>query len=236
MVNFFRYRFLCFFPSSIYVFEHNNVDSAELSDIYEHFSYFLSRYLTASGELVELTTDEMKDIIYTQNNNIEHFSYNINAIRECAEQIILDSDSDKNLVISSTSENNFIATCYDSINCTHINGYDNTDALDWGYAVGEALAGMTAQINFYGGKYHMDLKYYLIDTYEFPSHWTKEDHEDSLTKTLHGFHEAAFAKEYKIIGCYEISFEWEKGEILLEENYNPNIKVDVDALNEEPIN
>lgn len=94
---------------------------------------------------------------------------------------------------------------------------------------------MTAQVYFSEGKYHMDLKYYLIDTYEFPYHWTEEDHNDTFSEILHGLHEAAFAKEYIINGCYELSFEWKKGDILLEEYYNSSIKVNVDSLSSDPL-
>lgn len=76
----------------------------------------------------------------------------------------------------------------------------------------------------------MDLKYYLIDTYEFPYHWTEEDHDDFINKYFHELHEARTAKEYKIIGCYQESFEWKKGEILYPDDY---IEI---VLNEEEYN
>lgn len=41
----------------------------------------------------------MKKIIYTQNHNIEHYSLNINAIRECAEQVLKQSDENKDIYI-----------------------------------------------------------------------------------------------------------------------------------------
>ena len=95
--------------------------------------------------------------------------------------------------------------------------------------------GSVAEVYYENDKYYMNLKYYLIDTYEFPYHWTDYDNKDSLSRMAHGLHEAGYAKEYRIIGCLENTFEWSKGEILLEDLYNKNIKVDIDALNKEPL-
>lgn len=107
--------------------------------------------------------------------------------------------------------------------------------MDWGYAIGEALGGMTAKVYYSNGRYHMDLKYYLIDTYEFLYHWTEEDHDDFINKYFHELHEARTAKEYKIIGCYQESFEWKKDNKIYEAYYNPKIRIDKDKLNANPL-
>lgn len=211
----------------VHIFE--NTDKWEFKLTYKNFSRFLFNYssdLGVMGQTITLSQDEMKNIIYSQKNNTEHYVYNLNQVKHCIEQII-DNDNNKNncINISTTSENNFLVCCYDALSCSHTGGYDNPIALDWGYSTGESLGGMTAQAYIEDDIYHMNLKYYLIDTYEFPYHWSEEDHEDSLTRFVHGLHEAGKAKEFKIIGCYEESFEWKKGEFLYKDSYNPNIKI-----------
>ena len=218
------------------LFESGSTEDIQWTDIYEKFNFFLNHYLIMKGKLKNISSNDMENIIYSQNNNIEHYVYNINAMKQCAKQILKENDSYNSKIISTTSNSNFMVACYDGPNCKHHpKQYDNSDALDWGYAIGEALGGMTAEVYYENDKYHMNLKYYLIDTYEFPYHWTELDHKDFVTRMAHGLHETGYAKEYRIIGCLENTFEWSKGEILFEDLYNENIEVDIGALNEEPL-
>lgn len=222
-----RYAYFAGMTPLVHIFE--NTDKWEFKLTYKNFSRFLFNYssdLGVMGQTITLSQDEMKSIIYSQKNNTEHYVYNLNQVKHCIEQIINNDNNKNNCInISTTSENNFLVCCYDALSCSHTGGYDNPIALDWGYSTGESLGGMTAQAYIEDDIYHMNLKYYLIDTYEFPYHWSEEDHEDSLTRFVHGLHEAGKAKEFKIIGCYEESFEWKKGEFLYKDSYNPNIKI-----------
>ncbi len=224
------------FSPILQLFESGSTENKQWTDVYEKFNFFLNHYLIMKGKLKRISSNDMESIISSQNNNIEHYVYNINAMKQCAEQVLKENDSYNSKIISTTSNSNFMVACYDGPNCKHHpKQYDNSDALDWGYAIGEALGGMTAEVYYENDKYHMNLKYYLIDTYEFPYHWTELDHKDFVTRMAHGLHETGYAKEYRIIGCLENTFEWSKGEILFEDLYNENIEVDIGALNEEPL-
>ena len=232
--GFYAGRVLCY-TSLLQLLQFENTEDKQMTDIYEKFDKFLNHYLVKNGKLMKISSEDMSDIILTQENNIEHFVYNVNAIKSCAEQVIKENDTINSKIISSTSGNNFMVACYDGPNCSHPKKYDNSDALDWGYSIGEALGGMTAEVCYNNGKYHMNLKYYLIDTYEFPYHWTVDDHEDTITIWAHGLHEAGFAKEYRIIGCLEQEYEWEKGEVLFEDFYDKKINLSSDTLNADPL-
>ncbi len=213
----------------------DSTENIDWTDTYEKFDRFLNHYLVKNGKLMEISSEDMWNIISTQKDNMEHYFYNVNAMKNCVEQVLKENNNPNTKIISSTSGNNFIVACYDGANCTHSQNYSTSDALDWGFAIGEALGGMTAEAYFENGTYHMNLKYYLIDTYEFPYHWTDDDHEDMITIMAHGLHETGYAKEYKIIGCYEKTFEWKKGETLFEGMYNEKLKIFTDSLNAEPL-
>ena len=70
---------------------------------------------------------------------------------------------------------------------------------------------MTGKVSMQNGIYHATIKYYLIDTYEFPVHWNIDLRKDILNVLTHNLHECGLAKEYKIIGEYTVNISWEKG-------------------------
>lgn len=80
----------------------------------------------------------------------------------------------------------------------------------------------------------MNLKYYIIDNYEFAYHW--EEYEGNLTtedKAGHRLHETGTGNEYKIIGVYEDFIRWEAGETLYQNDY-AEIKLDEEKYNAGP--
>lgn len=178
------------------------------------FSRFLLYYLSIEGETLQLTSNEMYSIIFGQKSNEEHYWYNINQLMDAVEEIVmLDGSSDERIYISTTSGNNFKCACYKGNNChNHGLGYDDSMAANWGYAVGEALCAMTAEVYVSNNQYCMNVKYYLIDNYEFPVHWNSDDAVDPLDVQAHILHEQGRAKEYKIVGIYDTFVMWSKGE------------------------
>ena len=127
---------------------------------------------------------------------------------------------DENYVnISTAGTNDFKVACYKQQNCNHnvFYNYDDSYALNWGFAIGESLGGMTGKVRKNGNQYTMFFKYYLIDTYEFASHY------DSTPSWIdingHIIHEAGFAKEFKVLGCYSGAVTWEKGDIFMKDDY-----------------
>jgi len=56
-----------------------------------------------------------------------------------------------------------------------------------------------------------------------------------INKYFHELHEAGTAKEYKIIGCYQKSFVWEKGNKIYEEYYKSDLKANKENLNADPL-
>ncbi len=187
-----------------------------------NFGYFLDYYLSNTGVTLHLSKENMEQIIYSQKNNREHFSYNINQLARAAEQVVVNNNTTQGTkwYISSKPNNYFKCTCYKGINCSH-NGtvYDNAVAADWGYAIGESLCAMEGVVYNNSGTYTMNVKYYLIDTYEFPVHWSETDAQNKMSKDLHHLHECGYAKEYRIIGVYETQIVWRKGDVLHSDEY-----------------
>ena len=194
-----------------------------------NFSKMLSHYLGNTGNIYYLDNDDMAGIIYSQKNNYEHMVYNVQQFKSAAEEIVV---NDGEAYISTSGGNDFKVACYKAINCqNHIagKGYDDSLAANWGYAIGEALGGMTGKVSLNNGVYHAKIKYYLIDTYEFPVHWDSNLKDDDFNIWAHDLHECGLAKEYKIIGEYSINISWEKG--TQEVDYTP-IRLSGDYLDE----
>ena len=210
---------------------------------YEHivsvkFSQFLAWYLWANGDTLYLSNDEIYSTIWSSQQNIEHYSYNVNQLRAVAESIVTEKNDLSNPVILSTKSSSlFKACCYKGNYCDGANHnvrYDDTTALDWGYAWGEALCAMTAEASMVNGEYFMKIKYYIIDNYEYAYHW--EEQEGNLSffdKAGHRLHEAGIGHEYKVIGVWEDAVKWKTGEVLYPENY-VDIILDEDKYNAGP--
>lgn len=200
-----------------------------------NFSKLLNRYLSGYGETKYLTDEEMFSIIFGQKRNKQHYSYNINQLKKAAEQTAMLNNSSTPIYISTTPDNNFKCTCYKAHNCIPhtMTIYDDSVAADWGYSIGESLCAMQAEVYTTESYYYMNVKYYLIDTYEFPTHW------DATANTFfdivgHGLHESGNAKEYKVIGVYEDFVKWEKGEIVYENDYI-DITINTEAYDTPPL-
>ena len=165
----------------------------------------------------------MIQIIFNQKSNQEHLESNIYNLKIAAEEMC--PKDGKEIYISTSGGNDFKATCYKHIACNHIgSNYDNVIALDWGYAIGESFCGMVGKVHKENNCYFMDIKYYLLDTYEFPVHWDQDVAATGLSVTAHELHEYGLAKEYKIIGVYNQAIAWKENE--LEDFYHINIDTD----------
>lgn len=204
-----------------------------------NFSKFLNYYLKAQPSTIqEISSNDMYIIINGQKSNKEHYSYNINQLKNAVEQVVTKKNDINNpICIASNNENNFKITCYKGTNCENANHsyvYDDVTAVDWGYAIGESLGGMVGQAYMFNDTYYMKINYYLIDTYEFPIHWSISDANDWLNNIAHDIHEYGYASEYKIIGVYEDFVSWKKGDVLYYEDYK-NIKLDKLAYDAPPI-
>lgn len=200
------------------------------------YAYFLDYYLADIGGTLNLSNNEMYSIIFGQKSNTEHYAYNINQMMRVAEEVVsTDNTSQNKLYISSTDRNDFKCACYKGHNCdAHGWSYDDAIAAGWGYATGEAMCEMQAEVYKSGNKYCMKTKYYLIDTYEFPVHWDESDAKDDANVEAHHLHEWGLAQEYKIVGVYEDFITWEKDELFMP-NYYRNIVVDTTEYDKDPI-
>jgi len=200
------------------------------------YAYFLDYYLADIGGTLNLSNNEMYSIIFGQKSNTEHYAYNINQMMRVAEEVVsTDNTSQNKLYISSTDRNDFKCACYKGHNCdAHGWSYDDAIAAGWGYATGEAMCEMQAEVYKSGNKYCMKTKYYLIDTYEFPVHWDESDAKDDANVEAHHLHEWGLAQEYKIVGVYEDFITWEKNELFMP-NYYRNIVVDTTEYDKDPI-
>jgi len=211
-----------------------------------NFSKFISWYLFADGEPLYLSQDDMYSIIMGAKHNREHYSYNVNQIKKVIEETITTNNTSENkMCIAVKPESLFKGACYKGNYCQHkgyndkeFNDtkvfYDDATALDWGYAIGESLCTMSAEAYMVDGEYCMNLKYYIIDNYEFAYHW--EEYEGNLTtedKAGHRLHETGTGNEYKIIGVYEDFIRWEAGETLYQNDY-AEIKLDEEKYNAGP--
>lgn len=192
----------------------------------KYYYLLLSLYLNGKGEPFTFTSEEMYNIIWSHNANIEHYVYNINKIKEAAEDIITNNDYSNPIILSTKPDSIFKLACYKGHNCDTHNPtnndssgyyYDTALALDIGYSLGESLCGMTGEAYLEDNIYHLKVKYYLIDTYEFAVHW--EDDITALESELHYLHECGWSKEFLMNGVYEEEFTWEKGEMLYPEYY-----------------
>ena len=96
----------------------------------------------------------------------------------------------------------------------------------------DSYPGMVAEVSNKDNCYYMNLKYYLIDTYEFPVHWTKEDEASDMDNDAHDLHEQGLAREYKIIGEYNQTISWKKGTLI---KPKPSVTVRSDEYNKKPI-
>ena len=130
-----------------------------------------------------MNNDEMYSTIWSAQQDREHYSYNVNQLRNAAEEVLTSKNTLDNPVRFSTkSDSLFKACCYKANYCSgasHTVRYDDTTVLDWGYAWGDALCAMTAEASMVGEKYTMKIKYYIIDNYEFAYHW--EENEGNLS-------------------------------------------------------
>lgn len=192
----------------------------------KYYYLLLSLYLNGKGEPFTFPSEEMYNIIWSHNANIEHYVYNINKIKEAAEDIITNNDYSNPIILSTKPDSIFKLACYKGHNCDTHNPtnndssgyyYDTAFALDIGYSLGESLCGMTGEAYLEDNIYHLKVKYYLIDTYEFAVHW--EDDITDLERELHYLHECGWSKEFLMNGVYEEEFTWEKGETLYPEYY-----------------
>ena len=196
------------------------------------FSKMMCHYLDCTGTVYYLDNDDMSGIIFSQNSNCEHLNYNIQQFKNAAEECVVDENE---LIISTRGENDFKVACYKSINCnSHFNRYkyDDSYSANWGYAIGEALGGMTGSVKLVNGVYYAKLNYYLIDIYDFPIHWNDTVRNDSLSTWAHELHECGLANEYKILGKYEMQFSWKKDDHSADNNLN--IIIDNSAYKNEP--
>ena len=187
----------------------------------KYYYLLLSLYLNGEGETFTFPSDEMYNIIWSHNANIEHYVYNINKIKEAAEELITNNDSNNPITLSTKPDSIFKLACYKGHNCDTHNPtnddstgyyYDTALALDIGYSLGESLCGMTGEAYLEDNIYHLKVKYYLIDTYEFAVHW--DDDVTDLERELHYLHECGWSKEFLMNGVYEEEFTWKKGETL----------------------
>ena len=142
---------------------------------------FLDHYIDGNGTTYHINSEDMAQIIFSQKRNIEHFENNKYSIQKAAEELCANGNT---IYIATAGTNDFKSTCYKKQSCSHADNsiiyYDNVIALDWGYSIGEALCGMVAKVDYRDDCYFMDLKYYLIDTYEFPVHWSIADSKSAL--------------------------------------------------------
>ena len=82
------------------------------------YAYFLDYYLANIGGTMFLSNEDMYSIVYGQQSNKEHYSYNINQLKNAAEEmIILHGDPNEKIYISTTAGNNFKCACYKGHNC-----------------------------------------------------------------------------------------------------------------------
>ena len=211
----------------------NIVDQVNTLYPTKNFSKFLDHYIDNTGSTYYINSKDMEQIIFSQNRNIEHLGNNIYSMQQAAEELC---SNNKTIYISTAGTNDFKATCYKMEACSHAisldKPYDNVIALDWGYSVGESLCGMVAEVSNKDNCYYMNLKYYLIDTYEFPVHWTKEDEASDMDNDAHDLHEQGLAREYKIIGEYNQTISWKKGTLI---KPKPSVTVRSDEYNKKPI-
>lgn len=204
------------------------IDAGDLLEDFEllpsvKFSEFIEWYLYGDGCTKYLTSDEMYSLIQSSKANRQHYSNNLNELKNVAEEMIdTSNEQDDKIYISTSPTALFKAACYKGNYCNGIshNKYDDATALDWGYAVGEALCAMTAEVYKSGEKYCMKVKYYIVDNYEFAYHWEEFDGNIAwFDENGHFLHEVGLAQEYKIIGLYEDFVTWEEGEILYPDDY-----------------
>lgn len=200
------------------------------------FSQFLSWFLWNKGKTLSLTSDEMYSIIFGQKRNREHYSYNVNQLKNAVEEIVTSSNTSNNKIFISTKpESLFKTACYKGHCCYTHNGYwyDDATASDWGFALGESLGAMTAEAYKVKDKYVMNIRYYIIDNYEYAVHWEDFGEPSALDKWAHQLHEAGLANEFEVIGVYEDFITWEKGEIIYPNDYK-EIRLDEDKYNSLP--
>lgn len=197
------------------------------------FGILLKHYLNNTGEIFTLDEASVNEIVFGQESNAEHFSYNMNLLKNVINEIITDKYTEDNpLYVSTSSGNCFKTACYKGNNCNHSLKYDDTIQASWGYAIGDSLGGMIAKAYIKQGKVYMYSKYYIIDTYEFPVHWDISDSQSTIDIIAHGFHEYGFAREYKIEG-YTSNFDtWNIGDSnIIYSTYYKELPIDEDEYN-----
>lgn len=210
------------------------------------FAKFISWYLFANGKTLYLSEDNMYQIIMESKHNREHYAYNINQMKKAVEEILTSKNTYYNPISISVKSNSlFKGTCYKGNYCQKKEEsqiyfsdsgifYDDTTALDWGYAIGESLCTMSAEAFMKNGEYYMNFRYYIIDNYEYAYHWEEEEGNISIPdKAGHRLHETGTGREFKIIGVYNDVIKWKPGEILYPNDY-VEIKLEEEKYNAEP--
>ena len=177
----------------------------------KHSSGFLEWFLDNTGDLLVLTSSEMKEVVNTDAKNLYHYMYGVNALLDVCESTVVDGET---LVFSSNTDNNFKVACYTQKHCSEGHYPDNEvditidedTGLDWSFSIGEAFGGMTCEVTKNGNTYTMKYKYCLMDYYEWGYH------VDGGDKNQHMLHESGLAREFPIFGCLTNTITWEKGE------------------------
>lgn len=180
-----EYEYRCFATAGLTnllsVVEKGNIKDPTYLTGSNNYYMLLSWYLNGSGEPYNFTTKNLFDIIWTHRANTEHYSHNINQIKNAMQEILVPKNDSSNPIILSTKDDSiFKLACYKGHNCethnptnTDSSGYyyDTSMAADFGFSLGESLCGMTGLAYIEDGIYHLNLRYYLIDTYEYAVHW-----------------------------------------------------------------
>lgn len=74
----------------------------------KYYYLLLSLYLNGKGEPFTFPSEEMYNIIWSHNANIEHYVYNINKIKEAAEDLITNNDYSNPIILSLHMDLNYI--------------------------------------------------------------------------------------------------------------------------------
>lgn len=176
---------------------------------------FLNWFLNPYNSKRTLSAKEMKEIISTDPDNLFHFMYNMNTLRNLAEETVLDGNS---AIFASNHCDNFKICCYTDKHCEETLGLQHlsiiglgspTDkALDWSYSIGELFCGLAMDVTRNGSTYSATVKIKLTDYYEWGYHVDGGDMEQ------HMLHECGLAREYPIIGELTFSMSWNAGQRL----------------------
>lgn len=163
-------------------------------------SKFMSNYLDNSGLLYTFSADR---VLATPNGE-RHFCDNINELLETCEMAISNQAS---LCIATKDGAGLKATTYSNTGVSE----DDKEGKDWWYSIGNSTAAITAKCTNDNGIYTLELYYYIQDFYD----WEKNSEaRGGLVNDgeMYELHEAGYAREYEVLGSYNTTIVWSKGE------------------------